>query len=211
MSNQINLKKVSKVLWLFHQVLKSFLNHSKTTRFQLPGHSLISQSNHQLSGSQIYKKDMSSSIHGHRKVFHSPSGLEHLPILLVSQHHYYKDSVEKQAVHQLTSLNSILSQYQKSLMRLMNIQKMVHLFQDYTLKVQNGTQRSYALPNPRLWSCIAQCQSFTSNQSRRGQSHHKMYMSAHVITIQSETVQLPETPSCLKLILRQENTQLSSG
>lgn len=147
--NWINLKRVSKVLWSFLQVQKSFQNHSRATRFQLPGHLPISLSNHLLSGSQIYKKDMSSSILGHRKEFHSHSGLEHSPIQLVSQHHYYKDSVGKQAEHQSISLNSILYQCQKSHMRLMNIQKMEHLFQDYTQKVQNGTQKSYALPNLR--------------------------------------------------------------
>lgn len=154
---------------------------------------------------------MSSSTLGHRREFHSPSGSELSPIQLVSPLPCCKDSVEKLVELQLTSLNLISFPYQKNLERSMSILKTELSSQDCTLKEPNGILRSSASWNQMLWSCIAQCQSFTSSQSKSVPSLHKICTNAHVTTTQPDKELFPRNPSCSRLILRLESTLLNSG
>jgi len=206
-----NSRKVLRVLSLFLQTLKKSSMLWMQTWFQKLGMVLISQWSHFLTGLRILSKDMSSSTLGLWRVSHIISGsvlsLTQLDSLLL----FFRDSPEKHRELQSISLNSISFQYQRKLMKSMNIQKTVPLFQDSTSKVVNGILRSFACVRPKWWNLLAQCQSCISSQSRRELSHHRTSTSAQLTTTQLDRELHTWTHSCFMLILNAETTQLNSG
>lgn len=143
---------------------------------------------------------MNSSMFGLLRASHITSGLVPSPIQLDSPLLFFRDSPEKPQELQSISLSLISFQFQKKLMRSMSIQKTVLSFQDFTSREENGILKSYAYVSQKLWSLLAQCQSFISSLSKSVLNHHRTFINAHATTIQLDKVLHIWTPSCSMLI-----------